>query len=41
MNEWKIISIACKKSARRANVQLRIVKKLKTELKKIFLKKKE
>ena len=34
MNKWKIIPIACKKNTRKANVQLRIVKKLKTELKK-------
>ena len=36
MNKWKIIPIACKKNTRKANVQLRIVKKLKTELKKNF-----
>lgn len=36
MNKWKIIPIACKKNTRKANVQLRVIKKLKTELKKIF-----
>lgn len=38
MNKWKIIPIACKKNTRKANVQLRVIKKLKTELKKNFFK---
>lgn len=42
MNKQKIIPIACNKSARKANVQLRLVKKLKLEraFLKIFFKKK-